>query len=153
MQIKAEEISKILREQLKGYEAGVEVSEVGTVLSVGDGIALVHGLDKVMYGELLDFPRGVAGIALKLEEDHVGTVILGDYHEIKEGDTVKRTRRIMSVPVGEALVGRVVNPLGQPLDGRGPIVTEHFNAMERLAPRGHRPAAGKGAAADRHQSH
>ena len=134
MQIKAEEISRILREQLKGYEAGVEVSEVGTVLSVGDGIALVDGLDKVMYGELLDFPGGIAGIALKLEEDHVGTVILGEYHDIKEGDTVKRTQRIMSVPVGDAMIGRVVNPLGQPLDGHGRIITEHFNALERLAP-------------------
>ncbi len=134
MQIKADEISKILREQLKGYEAGIEVSEVGTVLSVGDGIAHVHGLDKAMLGELLEFPRGVAGIVLKLEEDNVGTVILGDYSEIKEGDTVKRTNRIMSIPVGNAMVGRVVNPLGQPLDGKGPIGSDTYYPIERLAP-------------------
>lgn len=134
MQIKADEISKILREQLKGYEAGIEVSEVGTVLSVGDGIAHVHGLDKAMLGELLEFPRGVAGIALKLEEDNVGTVILGDFSEIKEGDTVKRTNRIMSIPVGNAMVGRVVNPLGQPLDGKGPIGSDTYYPIERIAP-------------------
>jgi F-type H+/Na+-transporting ATPase subunit alpha len=134
MQIRADEISKLLREQLKGFEAGVSVSEVGSVLSIGDGIALIHGLDKVMFGELLLFPGDVAGIAQKLEEDRVGAVILGDFHEIKEGDTVKRTKRIMSVPVGDALIGRVVDALGQPIDGRGPIVTNDFNPIERLAP-------------------
>lgn len=134
MEIKADEISKLLREHLKGYEAGISVEEVGSVLSIGDGIALVHGLDKVMAGELVQFTHDVVGIALKLEEDRVGTVLLGDYHQIKEGDTVRRTKRIMSVPVGEALVGRVVDALGLPIDGRGTIVTEAYNPTERLAP-------------------
>jgi F-type H+-transporting ATPase subunit alpha len=134
MQIKADEISKIIREQIKDYQAGVVVSEVGTVISVGDGIARVHGLDKVMSGELLEFPHGVKGIALNLEEDNVGVVLFGEYTLIGEGDTVKRTNRIMSVPVGEALIGRVVNALGEPLDERGPIATTDFAPIERLAP-------------------
>jgi F-type H+-transporting ATPase subunit alpha len=132
--IKADEISKILREQIQNYEQSVTVEEVGSVIAVGDGIARVHGLEKVMAGEMLTFPHDVFGIALNLEEDQVGTVLLGEYTMIKEGDTVKRTNTIMSVPVGEAIVGRVVNPLGQPLDGKGPIVTEQRNPLERIAP-------------------
>lgn len=132
--IKADEITKILREQISNYEQSVAVDEVGYVISVGDGIARIHGLEKVMSGEMLEFPHGVTGIALNLEEDQVGTVLLGEYTEIKEGDLVKRTNTIMSVPVGEALVGRVVNPLGQPLDGKGPIAASERNALERLAP-------------------
>jgi F-type H+-transporting ATPase subunit alpha len=132
--IKADEITKILREQIENYQQTVAVDEVGSVISVGDGIARVHGLDRCMSGEMLEFPKGVFGIALNLEEDQVGTVLLGDYTQIREGDTVKRTNQIMSVPVGEALVGRVVDPLGQPLDGKGPIQTEHRNPLERIAP-------------------
>jgi F-type H+/Na+-transporting ATPase subunit alpha len=132
--IRADEITKILREQIENYQQTVAVDEVGSVISVGDGIARIHGLDRCMAGEMLEFPHGVFGIALNLEEDQVGTVLLGDYTEIREGDTVKRTNKIMSVPVGEALVGRVVNPLGQPLDDKGPIQTEHRNPLERLAP-------------------
>jgi F-type H+-transporting ATPase subunit alpha len=134
MQIRADEITKILKEQLKGFAAGVDVSEVGQVLSVGDGIARIHGLERCMAGELLELPHGVMGIALNLEEDSVGAVLLGEGAEIREGDEVKRTRRIMSVPVGEALVGRVVNGLGQPIDGKGPIQTKEFGLIERLAP-------------------
>jgi F-type H+/Na+-transporting ATPase subunit alpha len=132
--IKADEITKILREQIENYQQAVAVEEVGSVISVGDGIARVHGLDRCMSGEMLEFPHGVFGIALNLEEDQVGTVLLGDYTEIREGDTVKRTNKIMSVPVGEALIGRVVNPLGQPVDGKGPIQTEQRNPIERIAP-------------------
>jgi F-type H+-transporting ATPase subunit alpha len=132
--IKADEITKLLREQIESYEQTVAVEEVGSVISVGDGIARIHGLEKCMAVEMLEFPHGVTGIALNLEEDQVGAVLLGDYHEIKEGDTVKRTGKIMSVPVGEALIGRVVNPLGQPVDGKGPIATEELNPLERLAP-------------------
>ena len=134
MQINADEITKILREQIKDYQSGVVVSEVGTVISVGDGIARIHGLDKVMAGELLDFPHEVKGIALNLEEDNVGAVLFGEYTLIGEGDTVQRTNRIMSVPVGEALIGRVVNALGEPLDDRGPIITTEYAPIERLAP-------------------
>ncbi|MBZ5701954.1 MAG: F0F1 ATP synthase subunit alpha [Acidobacteriia bacterium] len=132
--IKADEITKILREQIENYEQTVAVDEVGQVISVGDGIARIHGLERVMAGEMLAFPHGVTGIALNLEESEVGAVLLGEYTEIKEGDTVKRTNSIMSVPVGEALIGRVVNPLGEPLDGKGPIVSTQRNALERLAP-------------------
>ena len=132
--IKADEITKILREQIENYEQSVAVDEVGQVISVGDGIARIHGLERVMAGEMLTFPHGVTGIALNLEESEVGAVLLGEYTEIKEGDTVKRTNSIMSVPVGEALVGRVVNPLGEPLDGKGPIVSTQRIALERLAP-------------------
>jgi len=134
MQIRADEISKILREQIKEYQTGVVVSEVGTVISVGDGIARIHGLDSVMAGELLDFPHDVKGIALNLEEDNVGAVLFGEYTMVGEGDTVRRTSRIMSVPVGPALIGRVVNALGEPLDNRGPIATTEFSPIERLAP-------------------
>src|SRR6266480_4067573 len=132
--IKADEISKILREQIANYEQTVSVDEVGAVISVGDGIARVHGLEKVMAGEMLAFPHNVSGIALNLEEEEVGVVLLGESQELKEGDVVKRTNTIMSVPVGEALVGRVVNPLGQPVDGKGPIATKQRNALERIAP-------------------
>src|SRR5579864_4013714 len=132
--IKADEITKIIREQIENYQQVMAVEEVGSVISVGDGIARIHGLDKCMAGEMLEFPNDVFGIALNLEEDQVGVVLLGDYTEIKEGDTVKRTRTIMSVPVGEALVGRVVNPLGQPIDGKGPVSTKERNNLERLAP-------------------
>ena len=132
--IKADEISKILREQIANYEQTVAVEEVGSVISVGDGIARVHGLEKVMFGEMIEFPHNVFGIALNLEEDQVGAVLLGEYNEIKEGDTVKRTNTIMSVPVGEALIGRVVNPLGEPLDDKGPIAATQRNPLERIAP-------------------
>jgi F-type H+/Na+-transporting ATPase subunit alpha len=134
MQIRADEISKILKEQIRDYQSDVVVSEVGSVLSVGDGIARVHGLDNVMAGELLEFPHGVKGIALNLEEDNVGTVLFGEYTLIGEGDIVRRTNRIMSVPVGPALVGRVVNALGEPVDDRGPINTTEYSNIERLAP-------------------
>ena len=133
-QIKADEITKLIRDQIEGYESKIAVDEVGTVISLGDGIARVHGLDKVMSGELLSFPHGLAGIAMNLEEDQVGVVLLGEYTEIKEGDEVKRTGRIMSVPVGDAMVGRVVNSLGQPIDGKGPIATTQFLPLERIAP-------------------
>lgn len=133
-QIRADEIARVLREEIENYENAVNIAEVGYVISVGDGIARIHGLDLVMAGELIEFPHGVSGIALNLEEDQVGAVLLGEYQAIKEGDEVRRTRRIMSVPVGEALIGRVVNALGEPIDGREPISTPHYNPLERLAP-------------------
>ena len=132
--IRADEITSILRQEIENYERAIDVSEVGSVISVGDGIARIHGLEKVMAGELIEFPHDVAGIAMNLEEDQVGAVLLGDFAEIKEGDEVKRTKRIMSVPVGEALLGRVVNALGVPIDGKGPILTTQFSPIERLAP-------------------
>ena len=134
MAIKADEISKIIQHEIEGFQSDVDIREVGSVISVGDGIAKIYGLDRVMYNELLDFPHGVSGIALNLEEDSVGAVLLGESHLIREGDVVKRTHRIISVPVGPALVGRVVDPLGQPLDGKGPIQTDTFLPVERLAP-------------------
>src|SRR6186713_183576 len=134
MDIKAEEISKIIRDQIGSYAVDVDVAEVGTIVSVGDGIARVHGVEKTMAGEMLEFPHGIFGIALNLEEESVGTVLLGDYTEIKEGDTVKRTGRIISVPVGEEMVGRVVNALGQAIDGKGPIVAKASSEIERIAP-------------------
>ena len=133
-QIRADEITSILRQEIEHYEKAIDVSEVGSVISVGDGIARIHVLEKVMAGELIEFPHDVAGIAMNLEEDQVGSVLLGDYTEIKEGDEVKRTRRIMSVPVGDALIGRVVDALGNPIDDKGPILTTQFNPVERLAP-------------------
>ena len=133
-QIRADEITKILRQEIENYERAIDVSEVGSVISVGDGIARIHGLEKVMSGELIEFPHDVAGIAMNLEEDQVGAVLLGDATEISEGDEVRRTGRIMSVPVGEAMVGRVVNALGQPIDGKGPVQTTQFFPVERLAP-------------------
>jgi F-type H+/Na+-transporting ATPase subunit alpha len=132
--IKADEITQILRQQIESYKQTLAVEETGTVLAVGDGIARIYGLDRCMAGEMLEFPHGVTGIALNLEEDQVGVVLLGDYAEIEEGDTVKRTKKINSVPVGDALVGRVVNPLGQPLDDKGPLPSEQRNPLERLAP-------------------
>jgi len=132
--IKANEINEIIRQQIENFETGVTVSEVGTVIKVGDGIAEIHGLEKVMAGELLEFPHEVRGLALNLEEDKVGTVLFGDFQKIKEGDLVKRTGRIMQVPVGQALVGRVVDALGNAIDDRGPILTEEFNPVERIAP-------------------
>jgi F-type H+-transporting ATPase subunit alpha len=133
-QIKADEITQLIRAQIENYESKIAVDEVGTIISLGDGIARVHGLDKVMAGELLSFPHGIAGIALNLEEDQVGVVLLGEYTELREGDEVKRTGRIMSVPVGDGMIGRVVNSLGVPIDGKGPIATDKFIALERLAP-------------------
>jgi F-type H+/Na+-transporting ATPase subunit alpha len=134
MQIKAEEISKIIRDQIGSYAVDVDVAEVGTIVSIGDGIARVHGVENTMAGEMLEFPHGVYGIALNLEEESVGAVLLGEFQEIREGDTVKRTGRIISVPVGDEMIGRVVNALGQPIDGKGPIVTKQFSEIERLAP-------------------
>ncbi len=132
--IKANEISDIIRQQIESFDAGVTVTEVGTVIKVGDGIAEIHGLEKVMAGELIEFPHDVRGLALNLEEDKVGAVLFGDFQTIKEGDIVKRTNRIMSVPVGEALIGRVVDALGNPIDGKGEIVTDKFNPIEKIAP-------------------
>jgi F-type H+-transporting ATPase subunit alpha len=132
--IKADEISKILREQIENYEQTVTVDEVGAIISVGDGIARIHGLEKVMSGEMLSFPHNIFGIALNLEEEEVGAVLLGESAELKEGDVVKRTNTIMSVPVGEALIGRVVNPLGEAVDDKGPINTKQRNPLEKIAP-------------------
>ncbi|HOI45089.1 MAG TPA: F0F1 ATP synthase subunit alpha, partial [Candidatus Aminicenantes bacterium] len=134
MEIKADEITKIIQARIEGYEAGVDIREVGTVTSVGDGIARVYGLDRVMSNELLEFPNGVFGLALNLEEESVGAVLLGESRLVKEGDLVKRTRRIMEVPAGPAMIGRVVDPLGEPLDGKGPIKTDTYMVVERLAP-------------------
>lgn len=134
MEIKADEISKIIQRQIEGYKTGVDIKEVGTVTYVGDGIARIYGLDRVMYNELLEFPKEIYGLALNLEEDSVGSVLLGESHLVKEGDLVKRTHRIMQVPAGPALIGRVVNPLGKPLDEKGPIKTDINMVVERLAP-------------------
>ncbi len=134
MHIKAEEISQIIRDQIKDFDKKVAMEEVGTVISAGDGIAKVYGLDNVMAGELVEFPGGIYGMTLNLEEDNVGVVIMGDYLGIKEGDTVKRTGKIASVPVGEELVGRVVNSLGQPIDGKGPINAKKTDVIEKVAP-------------------
>ncbi|HSK64575.1 MAG TPA: F0F1 ATP synthase subunit alpha [Pyrinomonadaceae bacterium] len=132
--IRASEINDIIRKQIENFDTGVTVTEVGTVIKLGDGIAEVHGLEKVMAGELLEFPHDVRGLALNLEEDKVGAVLFGEFQKIREGDMVKRTGRIMQVPVGEALVGRVVDVLGNPIDDAGPIVTEHYYPVERIAP-------------------
>ena len=134
MEIRAEEISEIIRKQIKEYGKEVEVAETSTIISIGDGIARIHGLDKAMAGELLEFPGGVAGMCLNLEEDNVGAAILGDFEAIKEGDTVKRTGRIVEVPVGEALIGRVVNAIGEPIDGKGPINSKESRKVEIKAP-------------------
>ena len=133
-QIRADEIARVLREEIQNFDKAVQVSENGYVISVGDGIARVHGLDNAMAGELLEFPHGISGLALNLEEDQVGCVLMGETSEIREGDEVRRTGRIMSVPVGEALIGRVLDTLGQPIDGKGPIDTPHSNSIERIAP-------------------
>jgi F-type H+-transporting ATPase subunit alpha len=134
MQIKAEEISKILRDHIGNYSVEVDVAEVGTVISCGDGIARIHGVERAMAGEMLEFPHGLFGIALNLEEESVGAVLLGHSQAIKEGDQVKRTGRIISVPVGEEMIGRAVNALGQPIDGKGPIAAKKFMPIERIAP-------------------
>ena len=133
-EIRADEITRIIREQIEHFDRGVSVNEVGTVISVGDGVARIHGLDNVMAGELVELPHDVAGLALNLEEDQVSAVLFGDYVKIQEGDTVKRTKRILSVPVGEALVGRVVDALGRPTDDKGPILTDKYIPIERQAP-------------------
>lgn len=134
MDIKASEISSILKEQIKGFDQRAEVSEIGQVLSVGDGIARIYGLDNVQAGEMVEFPGGVRGMALNLEEDNVGVVIFGSDREIREGDTVKRTGDIVSVPVGKGLLGRVVDPLGNPLDGKGPIEADAYKKVDVKAP-------------------
>ncbi len=134
MQIRAEEISQIIRKEIEGFDQKVAVTETGTVLEAGDGIARVYGLQAAMAGELLDFGHGVVGLVLNLEEDNVGAVLLGNYEAVREGDIVKRTGKIAQVPVGEALVGRVVNALGEPIDGKGPIDTKHFRKIEIKAP-------------------
>src|SRR5262245_60029809 len=134
MDIKADEISKIIREQIGSYAVDVDVSEVGSIISIGDGIARLHGVEHAMAGEMLEFPHRVFGIALNLAEDSVGAVLLGEFQEIKEGDQVKRTGRIISVPVGDEMLGRVVNALGQPIDGKRPITTKQFAPIERIAP-------------------
>jgi F-type H+/Na+-transporting ATPase subunit alpha len=133
-QIRADEITQLIREQIENYESRVQVDEVGTIISLGDGIARIHGLDKAMAGEMLEFPHNIFGLAMNLDEDQVGAVILGEYTELSEGDQVKRTGRIMSVPVGDAMIGRVVDALGQPIDDRGPINTTESLPVERLAP-------------------
>src|ERR1700688_776455 len=133
-QIQADEIARLLRDEIEHYDKAVNVSETGSVISVGDGIARVYGLENVMSGEMVEFPHGVTGIALNLEEDQVGAVLLGEYQEIKEGDEVRRTGKIMAGPVGEALVRRVVDALGRPIDGKGPITTSETNPVESIAP-------------------
>ncbi len=134
MQIKAAEIAEIIRRQIEGHETAIDMSEVGTVIAVGDGIARVYGLDGVMAGELVEFPHDVYGLALNLEDDNVGCVLMGEVHLVGEGDEVKRTGRILDVPVGEATIGRVVDPLGNPLDGKGPVATTERYPLERIAP-------------------
>ena len=133
MNLKPEEISSVIKEQVKRYAAQLEVSDVGTVIQVADGIARIHGLENAMQGELLEFPGEVYGMVLNLEEDNVGAVLLGDQKNINEGDTVKTTGRVVEVPVGDAMTGRVVNALGQPIDGKGPIQTKKFRQIERVA--------------------
>ena len=152
MQVRADEIAAVLERQLAGYEAEVDVAEVGTVLSVGDGIARVYGLEQAMAGELLAFPNDVYALALNLEEDQVGAVLMGESRLVEEGDEVRRTGRVMEVPVGPALVGRVVGPLGNPIDGKGPIESVRIAVPDRAHRSGRgRPPAGVGADADRNQ--
>ncbi|MCH7824678.1 MAG: F0F1 ATP synthase subunit alpha, partial [Acidobacteria bacterium] len=134
MQIKAEEISSIIRQQIAGYEAEIDIQEVGTVISVGDGVARIYGLERCMALELVEFPGDVFGVALNLEEDNVGAVLLSESSSVREGDTVKRTGRVIQVPIGEALLGRVVTPLGEPVDGLGPVNASEFGVIERIAP-------------------
>ncbi len=132
-EVKPDEVSAILRKQLSGFEKEIDVYEVGTVVQIGDGVARVYGLTKCMASELIEFPHGVFGMALNLEEDNVGCILFGDYTQVKEGDEVRRTGRVASMPVGEAMIGRVINPLGQPVDGKGPISTDKFSPIERKA--------------------
>ena len=153
MQIRAEEISQIIRKEIEGFDQKVAVTETGTVLEAGDGIARVYGLQAAMAGELLDFGKGVVGLVLNLEEDNVGVALLGNFESIKEGDTVKRTGKIAQVPVGDALIGRVVNALGVPIDGKGPIDTKRLPQDRGEGARHHRPQVGARADADRHQGH
>src|SRR3954452_14629805 len=133
-QIRADEITSILRQEIENYERAVDVSETGSVISLGDGIARIHGLEKVMAGELIEFPHGVAGLAMNLDESEVGAVLLGDYTELREGDQVKRSGKIMSVGVGQSLVGRVVNALGHPIDDKGPLENTQDYPVERVSP-------------------
>src|SRR2546425_6173031 len=133
-ELKADEITSVLRQQIEGCKGGVDVPEEGTIISAGDGIARIYGLENCMAGELLKLPHDVYGMALNLEEESVGAVLFGEFFKVKEGDTVKRTGRIIEVPIGEDLIGRVVNPLGQPLDGKGPVATTKTGSLERLAP-------------------
>ena len=132
-EVKPDEVSAILRKQLSGFEQEIDIYEVGTVVQIGDGVARVYGLRKCMASELIEFPHEVFGMALNLEEDNVGCILFGDYTLVEEGDTVKRTGRVASMPVGEAMMGRVINPLGQPVDGKGPITTNTFLPIERKA--------------------
>src|SRR3981081_2806672 len=134
-QIRADEITSLLRQEIENYERAIDVSETGSVISVGDGIARIHGLERVMAGELIEFPHDVSGIAMNLEEDQVGAVLLGEYTAIREGDEVRRTGRIMSVPVGEAMIGRVVDALGRPIDDKGPVATTEHNPPRASARR------------------
>ena len=133
MNLRPEEISSVIKDQIKRYAAAMEVSDVGTVIQVADGIARVHGLENAMQGELLEFPGEVYGMVLNLEEDNVGAVLLGNHKNVNEGDIVKTTGRVVEVPVGDALLGRVVNALGQPVDGKGPIVTDKYRQIEKVA--------------------
>ena len=133
MNLRPEEISAVIKDQIKRYASELEVSEVGTVIQVADGIARVHGLENAMQGELLEFPGEIYGMVLNLEEDNVGAVLLGSHKNINEGDIVKTTGRVVEVPVGDAMLGRVVNALGQPIDGRGPVQTDKFRKIERVA--------------------
>src|SRR4030095_8530970 len=132
-EVKPDEVSAILRKQLSGFEKGFDIFEVGTVVQIGDGVARIYGLTKCMASELIEFPHGVFGMALNLEEDNFGCILFGDYTLVKEGDEARRTGRVASMPVGEAMVGRVINPLGQPVDGKGPITTNKFSPIERKA--------------------
>ena len=134
MSIRPDEISSILKEEIQNFDQTVETSEIGTVIEVGDGIARVHGLQNAMVNELLEFPGGVKGMAQNLEEDNIGCILLGEFEHIKDGDPVKRTGRIIEVPVGEALIGRVVNAIGEPIDGKGPIETTKSRPVENVAP-------------------
>ena len=134
MNLRPEEISSVIKEQIKRYKSELEVADVGTVIQVADGIARIHGLENAMAGELLEFPGDVFGMVLNLEQDNVGAVLMGDDKNIKEGDIVKATKRVVEVPVGDALKGRVVNALGQPIDGKGPLDTDKYRKVERVAP-------------------
>ena len=133
MNLRPEEISSVIKEQIKNYSTKFEVADIGTVIQVADGIARIHGLEKAMQGELLEFPNEIYGMVLNLEEDNVGAVLLGDHKNINEGDTVKTTGHVVEVPVGDAMLGRVVNALGQPIDGKGPIKTDKSRQIERVA--------------------
>ena len=153
MRFNPEEITSVLRKEIEEYRSDLDVAEVGTILEVGDGIARIYGLDRAMAGEMLEFESGVRGQVFNLEEDSIGAIILGDYKDLKEGETVRRTGALLEVPVGEGLIGRVVDPLGNPLDGKGPIQRRDDAPGRDDRPRHRRPAAGEGAAADGHQGH